>query len=149
MESFSLDNFLKNYKPKKQIDVRPYLRFDKSRGYKLLGNMNSLTLNKIYIMYIKNGNVGRNDRYNEKDIEDGGMLISGGIFLNGEFVELNDEKYQDCWTHLKLRTNISKKTGKKQKYYSYYIKIFDHVIFYIRCGRNDKHDFMVELLGKL
>lgn len=132
MTDFDLNNFLKTYK-QKVIDLKPYLRFSALKGFKILNDKNELSfhnVNGIYIKYIQMGNALINNKYTANVIEDGGELIAGGNFINGEFVESCNN---DTWTHLKLKTGISKKTksvGKKM--YNYYIKISSHYIFYMK-----------------
>ena len=150
---FNLDNFLMNYKPKK-INIEPYLQFKKLKNYKHMKNKTELWPKVMYIQYIKNSNIFRHNKYSKKVIEDGGQFINGGYFLNGKFVGTDNK---DDWTHLKLKTNISKKDGIYQRYYSYYIKIINYAIFYTtkesasnnyNANGRDRN-FMVELLKKL
>jgi len=146
MEKFNLDDFFKNYKPK-EINVYPYLEMDKLKNYNLMNDKQELIPKKMYLQYIKMSNVFRHNKYSNKVIEDGGKFIDGGFFLNGKFMATDDK---DKWTHLKLKTNISKKDGGCQRYYSYYIKIINYVIFYKNNNNNDRgRDFMIELLNKL
>lgn len=131
---FDLNKFLKKYKPK-TIDITPYLRFSVLKDYNIMNDNKKLIPTETYIKYIKEGNAYENKKYSSKAIEDGGLLIAGGIFVEGKFVENND---RDSWTHLKLDSNVSKKTGEKQKFYYYYIKIMTHYIFYkyVKNGNN-------------
>lgn len=146
MSNFDLDKFLANYKPKKEPNLGPYLRMKTLKHYKLMKNKEQLIPEKMYIKYIKEGNMMLDDKYDDRVIEDGGMLVSGGHFINGEFVETNNKS---DWTHLKLRTDISKKTKNYQRYYSYYIKIISYVIFYKSYASNDSREFMMNLLREL
>lgn len=146
MEKFDLDNFLKNYEPKK-INIDPYLRMDKLKNYKYMKTKNELEPEKMYIQYIKNSNFLKHNKYSEKVVEDGGQFIAGGFFYNGKFTRTDDK---EKWSYLKLKTNISKKDGHKQRYYSYYIKIINYIIFYKKYNDgNRERNFMVELLNRL
>jgi len=135
MTDFNLDNFLKNHKSKKIPSLLPYLKFESLKNYNLLNDVNSLEKDKTYIKYIRKANAFENNRYSENVIYDGGLLIAGGYFLNGKFVK-TDNKNE--WEYLKLDTRISKKTRLPQeRFYSYYIRIFNYYIFYKRIGTNN------------
>ncbi|XWV25364.1 mg211 protein [Tupanvirus deep ocean] len=125
-----VDNFLKNYK-QKQPDFNPYLKLDELHNFQYMKNPEGkkfLEPGCTYIKYIKAGDEYQNNKCDASVIQDGGMLLAGGYFLNGEFVETNDK---DKWYYLKLDTIISKKTKMEQKrYYSYYIKLVNYHIFY-------------------
>ena len=146
--------FRKTYKPKKIPDITPYLRFDKLKNYRILNDITKLFPGKIYIKLINKCDAFENNKYSSKVIKDGGMLLSGGYYKGSEYVRTND---RNEWTHLELDTNISKKTGRRQKYYTYNIKISKYYIFYeivstinifdILTANNKNDDWSVELLN--
>src|ERR1700753_3766624 len=137
-------NFLKKYKPK-QVDLSPYLKLDELKGFNYMKNPDGkkyLEPERTYIKYIKARDLAtlkrdseplgkgeyHNNRCDPSVIQDGGMLIAGGYFLNGEFVPTNN---REKWYYLKLDTIISKKTKMEQRrFYSYYIKAVNYHIFY-------------------
>ena len=130
MKKFDLNNFLNNYKPKGLVDLSPYLQLLPLNGYQWLQSKSeykNLIPFDTYIKYIRIGYEFENDECLENHIEDGGLIVAGGSYINGQFVQTDDKKK---WTYLKLDTNISKKTGKKGKHYNYIIKISNYNIFY-------------------
>ena len=76
MIDFDLDKFFKNYKPKKKISVKPYLRMEKLRNYTLMKNKEELESTKMYIKYIKDSTVFKDDRYDDDAIEDDCLSLS-------------------------------------------------------------------------
>ena len=100
------------------------------RGYQWMQSKNDLQNFTAYdtrIKYIRQGYEFENNQCQEDQIEDGGVLMAGGTYVNGKFTELDDKSK---WTHLKLDSNISKKTGNQTKHYNYYIKISNYHLFY-------------------
>lgn len=146
MARFNLDEWLHNYKPKsskKKVEIESYLKMNELKNYKLMENVDELEPEKVYIKYIRRANMHNGDN---KVIEKGGILISGGYFNNRKFIK-TDNKNE--WTHLKLKTDISKKDGHIQKFhYYYYISMENYVIFYEDCTDDDVK-YMVELLGRI
>lgn len=145
---FDLDHFLRNYRPA-HLDLRCYLRLDALKNYYWLRtskDKKNLDPLRTYIRYIKTGDEFKYRRCSEEEIQDGGLLLAGGVYLNGEFVETQDKSK---WTHLKLDTNIPKKEGKKKRYYSYYIKIYNYHIFYTYTRGKDLVDVILDGLKKI
>lgn len=131
-----VDNFLKNYQPKK-VDLTPYMKLDKLNGYKFMDNIFELRPRKTYIKYIK-----ENNAFKDKDFRShikGGILIAGGTYINGIFKKLDDNSK---WTHLLLEfapfpigfTRTDKGFGSKKIYdydrHTFSIKINNYYIFY-------------------
>ena len=138
MTDFDLNTFLKNYKPKK-LDLTPYLKLDKLKGYQLMDNNDPSNLfpKETYVKYLK-----RNDAFKDKDLKlhiRGGILLAGGTIVNNEFVSMDN---RSKWTHLLLQfspfpTGVvkSKKGFGYEKVYDYdshtfRIKLNDYYIFY-------------------
>jgi hypothetical protein len=138
MSNFDLQQFLKEYKPKK-LDLRPYLKLEKLKGYTLIENSDYSELypKETYVKYLKLA-----DAFKDKDLKmhvKGGILLDGGTFVNGLFVRLENKKK---WTHLMVLFNPyptgvikSKKGFGQQKIYDYdqhifYLKINDYYLFY-------------------
>lgn len=135
---FNLEKFLSDYKPK-VLDLSPYLKLDKLKGYQTLErkNMANLIPQQTYIKYMKMA-----DAYKDRDLKShvrGGILVAGGTFVNGKFVKSDDD---GTWTHLILRfapfptaVTRSKKGFGHQKIYEhethlFFIKINDYYLFY-------------------
>ena len=134
MKDFDLAKFLQNYVPKK-IDLKPYLKFKKLKGYEIMIDKKNLVPFDTHIKYIKTGDALENDEYSSRVIDDGGLLIAGGYFSGLKFV---GTECKDDWKYLKLEAIVSKNTGKKQKkVYRYYIKIFNYHIFYKQIQEDD------------
>ncbi len=131
MKNFDIDDFLTDYKPLPKTNLSCYTKLKSMKNYKWLEkkeDIHNLHTYDTRIKYIRVGYELADDKCKDSDIIDGGILIAGGTYLNGTFIESNDKIN---WTHLKLDTNISKKTGLKGKYYKYIIKIFNYNIFYL------------------
>ncbi|XWV26659.1 hypothetical protein QJ857_gp0401 [Tupanvirus soda lake] len=134
-----VENFLKSYEPK-QLDLSPYLKLDKLKGYKFMEKSDdklNLIPGETYVKYIN-----RSDAFKDKDLKmhvRGGILLEGGTYVNGLFKPLGDNTK---WTHLMLLfspfpTGLikSKKGFGHQKIYDYdqhifYIKINSYYLFY-------------------
>lgn len=124
--------FCKTYQPKK-LDLTPYLRTRKLRGYKLLKNNSELIPMKSYIRYVKTEDVFEGIDWNSH-IKAGGILLKGGYYANDKFYQLND---QSEWTHLLLKFDPSPMTDDNDNIYErltkpkiFTIKINKYHIFY-------------------
>jgi hypothetical protein len=136
MTDFDLDEFLKTYKPAK-VDLRPYLKLDKLKGYKFVnkGERSVLISNQTYVKY-----VSMSDAFKDDDLEmhvGGGVLRAGGIFVNGKFMKTESV---EKWTHLLLEFSpyptgrVRTKHGHKNVYeydrHLFYIKMTSYYLFY-------------------
>src|SRR5579872_5355485 len=122
MADFSLENFLATYKPKEKLDLSYYLDLTVLKDYDMIINKDygMLIPLKTYIKYIRSGYEKIKSECSDEDVVDGGVLLAGGYYLNGQFIESDDKK---LWSYLKLDTNINKNTKQKQRYFSYIIKL--------------------------
>lgn len=94
--------FKQNYKPKK-LDLTPYLRSPKLKGYQLLTDKTKLVPMKTYIKYIKPGDVFEGIDWSSH-IKAGGILLKGGYYADHQFHQLADPNE---WTHLLLKFDPS------------------------------------------
>lgn len=138
MEDFSLDKFLKSYRPKDQVnDVKDYLRCGKLDGYRLWKRRHGIQVfepGSIYIKYVRHQDAFMDENFGSHI--KGGMLAGGGTYMNGRFCNLPDKDY---WTHLML---MFRKRDGQEVYFN--ISLRTNYIFYKKCSTpSDK--FKVEL----
>lgn len=134
-EKNDVKELLKNYKSKK-IDFTPYFKSEKLKLYHLLENNNKLLPGETYIKYINVGDAFTNKKYKDH-VHTGGILLAGGIFLNGKFkkYENNDEIEPNNWTHLLVRsvpfpTLEEDREVHEYEAHTYHLKINSCYIFY-------------------
>jgi hypothetical protein len=169
---FNLDTFLAKYKPK-DLDLAPYLHLDKLKDYKLIKNNDyliHLRPTETYIKYIKNNELFQN--VDLKSHVKGGILLSVGTYINGDFYKLlhisgkkwylskKDQlqlgvSHSYVPTHLMLLfapfpTTVKTSTGIEQVYeydsHVFYLKINDCQVFYKYFKKGKNYNFDVELV---
>lgn len=152
---FDINDFLKTYQPKKLTQyLSPYLKCDTLKRYNLLEhwNINDLIPQRTYIKYIRIDEAFKDKFYN-KHIRAGGILIKGGIMENGIFYKKNNNK---LWTHLVLKYDpeplidengvIVRERFNEPKIFI--IKISKYYIFY-KHFENNKRNYFEVILEKL
>lgn len=145
MDKFNINNFLKNHVPKK-INIKPYMMLEELEGYKLWSK-NKRIYDGAHVKYVKNTDIV--ETYEQCIVDEGGIFVGGGYYTHGDFIVDDDVT---SWTHIKLETNISKKSKTVQKKYSYIIKLANYLVFYDNTnitGKNDTRNIMVQLLQML
>lgn len=146
MTSFDIEDFYKKYVAKKKIDMRPYLLLPKLKNYSWLSDnkyIYQLISGETHIFYIKSGHEFPENRCTINEIEDGGIFISAGNYVNGKYIPSKDFQ---CVTHLRIRSNSSKiKKQEDIRTYYFIINIKNYNIFY----NNEKNtEFEIHLIKK-
>jgi hypothetical protein len=138
--TFDLNNFLKNYQPKK-INLESYLKCSKLKKYQVLNKKNIFNLVpfRTYIKFIKSEDLFKDE--NLKDhIRAGGILLAGGTY-NEKFIRTKNPKN---WTHLLLRyepkPDLIDGIEIKKEPRIYYIRINKYHIFFRNYSRNLRDD---------
>jgi hypothetical protein len=131
-----LEGFLKKYKPAK-LNLSCYLKLKVLSDYQWIENADSIKHLKVglsHIKMIRYGNELRDNKIKSSDVEDGGILIKGGVLRRGKIVDtdvLKNPIKRNQWTHLLLETNINKKTKQIGRFYRYTIAINSYYLFYL------------------
>lgn len=94
--------FRKTYKPK-TLDLTPYLRSSRLRGYRLMIDRTKLVPLKTYVKYIRQSDAFEGINWNSH-IKAGGILLKGGHYQDEKFRQLDDP---NMWTHLLLKFDPS------------------------------------------
>lgn len=143
VDSEFFQKFRQNYQPKK-VDLTPYLRSPKLRGYSQLKNNSDLIPLKTYIRYIKPEDIFEGFNWSSH-IKAGGILLKGGYYANDKFHPLNNPNE---WTHLLLKFDPSPMEDKDGKIHErlsepriFSIKINKYYIFYKRFSDDLRRDF--------
>ena len=145
-------NFRKTYEPKK-LDLTPYMRSPKLRGYRLLKDKTDLVLKKTYIKYVKPGDVFDGINWSSH-IKAGGILLKGGFYADNQFHQLTNPVE---WTHLLLKFDPSPMEDEDGNQYErlaepriFTIKIDNYHVFYRTFDggmRNFMQNMQVELMS--
>lgn len=99
-----LDKILKNYKPKDlNVILKPYLSSIILENYEVLTNhnINNMQPNKSYIKYMLMSDALKNNKY-ETHVKNGGILLSGGIMIDGTYTKISNHAK---WTHITIKQN--------------------------------------------
>jgi hypothetical protein len=147
---FDLKTFLKNYQPVSKLDMKPYLKVKKLKGYDMLKmdvlNKQLNTLNKLkgyealkldelnklietctYVRYVKEGDAFSDDDL-ESHVKGGGFFVTGGMYIEGKFEKSDD---RCLWTHILLKRQgvpigkvLTEKGFGEKVVYEYDTKVF-------------------------
>lgn len=159
MSEFNLDKFLKSYKPKKIDDyLKPYLKLKKLEKYEIIkpNKLKLLIPFKTYIKYIPYKNAFSDKNY-DSHIKLGGILISGGLYKNNQYIKDADPsnwkyilvKYETTQLRERLN-NIESSEGDNIPHQYYFIlKLSNNYIFYRYFNKEIKNINNRKILTKL